>query len=84
MPVRYVNVGDMSIDATPQPYIDPETGEIGVSYDDDGTVLKDMILLIDSNGMPISAANEYLINRKSCAPDSSISSLAKGLMHFFD
>lgn len=84
MPVRYVNVGDMSIDATPQPYIDPETGEIGVSYDDDGTVLKDMILLIDSNGLPISAANEYLINRKSCAPDSSISSLAKGLMHFFD
>lgn len=84
MPVRYVSVGDMTINATPRNHEDPVTGEISISYGNDGIVLKDMILLIDSNGEPISAANEYLINRKSCSPDSSVSSVAKGLMHFFD
>lgn len=85
MPVKYDAVGDMLIDATPICSVSNIDGKnvYTVEYANDGVVLKDMYLLFDSEGKPISEANEYLIHIKSCSPSTDLASTAKGLMHFF-
>lgn len=83
MPVRYVEVGDMTIDATPT-FLINEDGENCLSWGKDGLIIKDMILLFDSQDQPINAANEYLIHCKTVNMNQDLRSLAKGLMHFFD
>ncbi|MFM5074285.1 hypothetical protein [Aeromonas hydrophila] len=82
MPVRYIEVGDMAIDATPNFNVN-EDGEIYIDWVQNGTLIKDMILLFDSQDRPINAANEYLIHCKSVNKTQDVRSIAKGLMHFF-
>lgn len=82
MPVRYIEVGDMTIDATPI-FLINEDGDNSLSWDKNGLIIKDMILLFDSQDLPINAANEYLIHCKTVNMNQDLRSLAKGLMHFF-
>ncbi|MFM5163549.1 hypothetical protein ACEUBB_10875 [Aeromonas rivipollensis] len=83
MSVRYVEVGDMTIDATPNFSVN-ENGVICADWGKDGTLIKDMILLFDSQDRPINAANEYLFHCKTVDKSQDVRSIAKGLMHFFD
>lgn len=82
MPVRYIEVGDMTIDATPSFSVN-ENGEICITWANDGLLIKDMILLFDSHDRPINAANEYLLYCKTVDRSQDLRSLAKGLMHYF-
>lgn len=82
MPVRYVEVGNMTIDATPNFNVN-EDGEVSVSWGQDGTLIKGMILLFDSQDRPINEANEYLFHCKAVDQRQDVRSIAKGLMHFF-
>ncbi|MFX2611372.1 tyrosine-type recombinase/integrase [Enterobacter mori] len=81
--MRYVEVGDMIVDATPVFHI-TDGGEVSVNWAPNGTLLKNMILLYDSQEQPVNAANEYLIHCKSIEKSQDLHSLAKGLLHFFN
>ncbi len=83
MRVHYVEVGDLTVDATPNFYVN-ENGERCLEWAANGTTIHDMVLLFDAEGRPINAANEYLIYCKTVDKLQDIRSIAKGLMHFFD
>ncbi|MCL7703982.1 hypothetical protein M8368_11270, partial [Enterobacter kobei] len=82
MPVRYVKVGDMFVEATSAFNIS-EDGELLTSWHQDGIHLKNMYLLFDSHDRPINAANEYLIHCKAVNQLQDLSCIAKGLTLFF-
>ncbi|HHL8922768.1 site-specific integrase [Enterobacter roggenkampii] len=82
MPVRYLNVGDMFIEATPAFSLSKDS-ELLTSWGQDGIHLKNMYLLFDSQDRPINAANEYLIHCKAVDKHQDLSCIAKALTLFF-
>ena len=81
MPVRYLNVGDMFIEATPAFSLSKDS-ELLTSWGQDGIHLKNMYLLFDSQDRPINAANEYLIRHCCKVSDEAAFCLIQRPQHF--
>lgn len=76
-------VPSLSIDQKLLKLVKPDTGEVSFYFDGKGKKVQNITLLYQSNGLPISVVNNWLIYLKTCLYRKHVNTQAQALLHYF-